>query len=62
MIILDIVLMTLVSVAIVSFLTWSVWMQHRDPGCETLRIRRRLHVKVRLLTLGQPRTGSIAAR
>jgi hypothetical protein len=38
MIILDLVLMSLVSVAIVSLLVWSVCTQYRDAGCERLRI------------------------
>jgi hypothetical protein len=51
---LDIVLMALVSVALVSLLTWSICTQYRDAGCEHLRIRRRLEVKVRVVRLDEP--------
>jgi hypothetical protein len=55
MIILDVVLMALVTVAIVSLLIWAVWTQYRDAGSEQLRIRRRrLHISVRLVTLEEP--------
>lgn len=54
MIILDAVLMTAVAAAIVGLLTWSIFTQHRDPGCGHLRIRRRLRVSVRLVTLDEP--------
>jgi hypothetical protein len=54
MIILDAVLMAVVAVAIVGLLTWSIFTQHRDPGCEHIRIRHRLRVSVRLVTLDEP--------
>jgi len=54
MVVLDVVLMALISVAIVGFLLWSICTQYRDYGCADLRIRRRLQISVRLVTLGQP--------
>lgn len=57
MIVLDVVLMALVTAAIVGFLTWSVCTQYRDADCADLRIRRRLQVKVRLVTLDEPELG-----
>jgi hypothetical protein len=56
MIVLDAVLMAGIATAIVGFLTWSICTQYRDAGCAHLRIRRRLQVKVRLVTLDQPQT------
>ena len=56
MIVLDAVLMAGVTAAIVGFLTWAICTQYRDAGCAHLRIRRRLQVKVRLVTLDQPQT------
>jgi hypothetical protein len=53
-IILDTVLMTLIATGIVSFLVWSICTQYRHAGCEHLRIRRRLRVSVRLVTLDEP--------
>jgi len=57
MIVLDVVLMALVTAAIVGFLAWSICTQYRDAGCAHLRIRRRLQVKVRLVTLDEPELG-----
>ena len=57
MIVLDVVLMALVTAAIVGFLAWSVCTQYRDAGCAHLRIRRRLQVKVRLVTRDEPELG-----
>jgi hypothetical protein len=54
MIVLDAVLMALVAAVIVGFLTWSICTQYRDAACAHLRIRRRLQVKVRLVTLDEP--------
>ncbi|HTU84779.1 MAG TPA: hypothetical protein VMF57_04340 [Solirubrobacteraceae bacterium] len=54
MIILDVVLMGLVTVAIVSLLAWSICTQYRDAGCDQLRIRRRLQIRVRLVMLDEP--------
>jgi hypothetical protein len=48
MVILDVVLMALIGAAIVGFLAWSIWTQHRHYGCAHLRIRRRLQISVRL--------------
>ena len=62
MVIVDIVLMALVSVVIVSFLMWSICTQYRDAGCEHLRIRRRLQVKVRVVSLDEPDGHSPAVR
>ena len=62
MVILDIVLMALVSVTIVSLLMWSICTQYRDAGCEHLRIRRRLQVKVRVVSLDEPEGHSMAVR
>ena len=62
MAILDIVLMALVSVAIVSLLMWSVCTRYRDAGCEYLRVRRRLQVKVRVVSLDEPDGDSMAVR
>jgi hypothetical protein len=45
-IVLDVVLMALVSVAIVSFLMWSICTQHRDAGGKHLRIHRGLQIEV----------------
>ena len=56
MIVLDAVLMAGISAAIVGFLTWAICTQYRDAGCAHLRIRRRLQVNVRLVTLDHPRT------
>jgi hypothetical protein len=57
MIVLDVVLMALIAAAILGFLTWSICTQYRDAGCAHLRIRRRLQVKVRLVTLDEPELG-----
>lgn len=38
MIILDVALMALVTVAIVSFLVWSIFTQYRDAGSAHLRL------------------------
>jgi len=54
MIVLDAVLMALIVAVIVGFLTWSICTQYRDAGCAHLRIRRRLQVKVRVVTLDEP--------
>lgn len=56
MIVLDVVLMAAIAAAIVGFLTWSICTQYRDAGCAHLRIRRRLRVNVRLVTLDEPQT------
>ncbi len=56
MIVLDVVLMVGIAAATVGFLIWAICTQYRDPGCAGLRIRRRLRVSVRLLTLDQPET------
>jgi hypothetical protein len=49
----NIVLAALVVGVIVGLLVWSVLTQHRHPGCEDVRIRRRrLQISVRLV----PRT------
>jgi hypothetical protein len=52
--VLDAVLMAGIAAAIVGFLTWAVCTQYRDAGCAHLRIRGRLQVKVRLVTLDGP--------
>jgi hypothetical protein len=57
MIVLDVVLMALIAAAIFGFLTWSICTQYRDAGCAHLRIRRRLQVKVRVVTLDEPELG-----
>jgi hypothetical protein len=62
MVTLDIVLMALVSVVIVSLLAWSICTQYRDPGGEHLRIRRRLQVKVRVVSLDAPEVHSMPVR
>lgn len=55
MIVLNIALMVLVSVAIVGLLLWSVLTQHRDPGCGHLRVvARRPQISVRFVPLGGP--------
>ena len=54
MIILDAVLMTLIAGTIVGLLTWSICTQHRHAGCAHLRIRRRVQIRVRLVTLDEP--------
>ena len=51
MVVLDVVLMALISAAIVGLLVWSICTQHRNFGCADLRIRRRLSISVRLVTL-----------
>lgn len=63
MIVLDAVLMAGIAAVIVGFLTWAICTQYRDAGCAHLRIRRRLQVNVRLMTLDQPqsRAGSSLA-
>jgi hypothetical protein len=61
MIVLDAVLMALVTVAIVSLLVWSICTQYRDVGCEHLRIRRRLQIRVRLVMLDKPESVDGAA-
>jgi hypothetical protein len=53
MVVLDVVLMGLISVAIVGLLVWSICTQHRHYGCADLRIRRRLQISVRLVTPDQ---------
>lgn len=40
MIALDVILMVGIAAAIVGFLTWAIFTQHRDAGCADLRIRR----------------------
>ena len=62
MVISDIVTDGLVSVAIVSLLMWSVCTRYRDAGCEYLRVRRRLRVKVRVVSLDGPDGDSMAVR
>lgn len=57
MIVLEVILMALIAAAIVGFLTWSICTQYRDAGCAHLRIRRRLQVKVQLVTLDEPEFG-----
>ena len=59
-VILDIILMALVSATIESLLTWSICTQYRDGGCEHPRIRRRLQVQVRVVSLGEPEAHSMA--
>jgi hypothetical protein len=54
MIVLDVALMALIVAAIVGFLTWSICTQYRHAGCAHLRIRRRLQVKVKFVTLDEP--------
>ena len=54
MVILDVVLMALIGAAIVGLLTWSIFTQHRHHGCADLRIRRRLHISVRLAVPDEP--------
>lgn len=54
MIILDAVLMTLIAGTIIGLLVWSICTQHRHAGCAHLRIRRRLEIRVRLVTLDEP--------
>jgi hypothetical protein len=55
MVVVNIILMVLVSAAIFGLLLWSVLTQHRDPGCEHLRIvRRRLQISVRFVPLNGP--------
>ena len=54
MIVLDAIFMALITAVIVGFLTWSICTQHRDAGCAHLRIRRRLQIRVRLVTLDKP--------
>ena len=54
MIALDVVLMAGIAAAIVGFLTWSICTQYRHAGCAHLRIRRRLQVNVRVVTLDEP--------
>jgi hypothetical protein len=54
MVILDIVVMALTGAAIVGLLTWSIWTQHRDPGCAHLRIQGRLQNNERPVTLTRP--------
>jgi hypothetical protein len=54
MIVLDAILMALIAAVIVGFLTWSICTQYRDAGCAHLRVRRRLQIKVRLVTLDGP--------
>jgi hypothetical protein len=56
MIVLDAVLMAGIAAAIVGFLTWSICTQYRHAACAHLRIRRRLQVNVRLVTLDEPQT------
>jgi hypothetical protein len=55
MIVLNIILMVVVSAAILGLLLWSILTQHRDPGCEHLRVvHRRVHISVRLVPLDAP--------
>ena len=54
MVALNVVLMAVITAAIVGFLVWSIYTQYRDAGCAHLRIRRRLQVNVRLVTLDEP--------
>jgi len=49
MIILNVILMALVGAVVVTFLAWSICTQHRDAGCEHLRIRVRLHTDAKPL-------------
>lgn len=54
MVICDVVLMALISAAIVGFLVWSIFTQHRDYGAAHLRIRRPYKITARLVTLAAP--------
>ena len=54
MIALDAVLMAGMAAVIIGLLTWSICTQYRHAGCAHLRIRRRLRVNVRLVTLDEP--------
>jgi hypothetical protein len=54
MIVLDAVLMLGIAAAIVGFLTWSICTQYRHAGCAHLRIRRRLQLNARIVTLDEP--------
>jgi hypothetical protein len=54
MIVLNVVLMALIGVAIIGLLTWAICTQHRDAGCTYLRVRRRLQIKARRVTLDEP--------
>jgi hypothetical protein len=54
MIVFDAVLMAGIAAAIVGSMTWAICTQHRDAGCAHLRVRRRLRISVRLVTLDQP--------
>lgn len=56
MIVLDVVLMAGIAAVIVGLLTWSICTQHREAGCAHLRIRRRLQVRVKLVTHDRPAT------
>jgi hypothetical protein len=56
MIVFGIVLVAGIATAVVGLLTWAICTQHRDPCCAHLRIRRRLQVKVRPVTLDAPAT------
>jgi hypothetical protein len=55
MVVLNVILMALIAAAIFGLLLWSVLTQHRDPGCEHLRVvGRRLQISVRFVPLGSP--------
>jgi hypothetical protein len=52
--VINVVLDCALVVGMVGLLAWSVLTQHRDPGCEGLRLRfrgRRLQIRVRLVAL-----------
>lgn len=55
MLVLDAVLMAAITAAIVGWMSWAIFTQHRDPGCAHLRIRR-LRVNPRLATLDESQT------
>jgi hypothetical protein len=61
MVILNIVLMALISIAIVGFVAWSICTRRRRSGYADLRIRRRLPRIIKLVSrdareLGRPAT------
>jgi hypothetical protein len=62
MVILDVALMALITTAIFGLLVWSILTQHRDPRCAHLRVRQRLYVSVRFVTLPEPKQAELPQR
>jgi hypothetical protein len=62
-VIINAALALLVVGVIVGLLSWSIATQHRQPGCEAVRLRlRRLRITISLAPLGSPEPTSSAQK